>query len=142
MLGAYSAAEDGVTLDPRGGTNNTLNKTVCLSSELDPADRLLGFFGVGTNGSVRAVQSLSGTKMEVGHANADGTTGTYGLRLPTAAPASVAYAASAAAFTFMSDLPATAGKYRLEATTPTVTTPLPYVLTLTGDTTVPNFAFP
>jgi len=98
--------------------------------------------GVGTNGSVRAVQSLSGTKMEVGHANADGTTGTYGLRLPTAAPASVAYAASAAAFTFMSDLPATAGKYRLEATTPTVTTPLPYVLTLTGDTTVPTFVYP
>lgn len=96
-----------------------------------------------TNGSVRAVQSLSGgTKMEVGHANADGTTGAYSLRLPTAAPASVAYAASAAAFTFTSDLQATAGQYRLEATTTTVTTPLVYDLDLNVGTTVPTFAFP
>jgi hypothetical protein len=97
----------------------------------------------GTDGSVRAVQSLSvGTKMEVGQVNADATTGAYSLRLSTAAPASAAYAASASAFTFTSDSLATAGNYRIEATTPSVTTPLVFNLTLTGDTTVPSFVFP
>jgi hypothetical protein len=102
----------------------------------------VGGSGANTSASVRAVQSLSGgTKMEVAHANADAASGVYSLRLPTAAPASVAYAASAAAFAFTSD-GAMAGKYRLEATTPAVTTPLTYDLTLTADTAVPTFAFP
>ena len=99
--------------------------------------------GADTNASVRAVQTTSnGTRMEIAHSNADASTGSYSMRLSTAAPASVDYAASAAAFSFMSDLTTTAGKYRLEATTPTVTTPLTHDLTLVTDTTVPTFVFP
>ena len=104
----------------------------------------VGGSAANSNASVRAVQSLSdsGTKMEVAYANADAASGAYSLRLSTAAPARVAYAASAAAFPFVSDPPANAGKYRLEASAPNVTTPLTYDLTLTADTTVPIFAFP
>jgi hypothetical protein len=92
-----------------------------------------------TQAQVRALQVLgSGTRMEVGYANADATSGAYAITLPTGAPASVAYAASAPAFSFTSDA-AQAGRYKLEASTATAT--LPAV-----DVTLPsapvNFVFP
>lgn len=51
MLGAFSASEDGVTLDPRGGPSNDNERGLVESSELETRDRLVGFFGVGTDGS-------------------------------------------------------------------------------------------
>lgn len=72
--------------------------------------------------AVRALQILTGgTKMEVGYVGVDATTGAYSMTLPTGAPASVAYAASAASFTFASDVPK-AGQYRLEARSGSATT--------------------
>jgi hypothetical protein len=92
-----------------------------------------------TNGVVRALQILSsGTKMEVGYAAADAASGVYSLKLPTGAPASVAYAASAASFPYAGDV-ARAGLYRLEALAGTAPTPL------VKDVTIPateNFPFP
>ena len=146
--GRVNAVMTGVPVTAAGATTIG-SETVRLAPPASAASAVAsgnvtaGGSGANTSASVRAVQSLStGTKMEVAHANADAASGVYSLRLPTAAPASVAYAASATAFTFASDVPASAGKYRLEATTPTVTTPLTYDLTLVTDTTVPTFAFP
>jgi len=51
MLAAYASSEEGVTLDPRGGADNTNDRQWVASSELRSKDRLLGFFGVGTDGS-------------------------------------------------------------------------------------------
>jgi hypothetical protein len=145
--GRVNAVMTGVPVTAAGATtigseSVRLAPPASAASAVASGSVTVGGSGANTSASVRAVQSLSGgTKMEVAHANADAASGVYSLRLPTAAPASVGYAASAAAFTFTSD-GAMAGKYRLEATTPTVTTPLTYDLTLTADTTVPPFAFP
>ncbi|MEY4630519.1 MAG: hypothetical protein RIQ81_639 [Pseudomonadota bacterium] len=52
MLAAYSAQDQGLTLDPRSGSDNQTNSRELVSSgELPPRDRLTGFFGVGTQGS-------------------------------------------------------------------------------------------
>jgi len=72
-----------------------------------------------TQAAVRALQVLTaGPTIEIGYAGADATTGAYSMTLPTAAPAQVAYAASAATFPF-SAAPSDAGRYRLEASAPT-----------------------
>lgn len=52
MLAAYAANAGGVTLDPRGGASNEENKRELVKSSVLKADqRMLGFFGVGTDGS-------------------------------------------------------------------------------------------
>jgi hypothetical protein len=126
------------------GATTIGSSTVRLSPPASPASAASGVVTVGgstvdTNGKVRALQVLSsGTKMEVAFAAADAASGVYSMTLPTAAPASVAYAASAASFDFVGDA-AQAGKYKFEASANGVT--LPQV-----DVTVPgapvNFAFP
>ena len=117
--------------------------TVRLSPPLSAASAASGVITVGgstanTNGTVRALQLAGTTKMEVASAAADAASGVYSMTLPTGAPASVAYAASAASFPFEDDQ-TQAGKYKLEARANGVT--LPQV-----DVTVPgapvNFVFP
>jgi len=52
MLAAFSTHPEGMTLDPRNGVDNTVEKPMIRSGELPkPKDRLLGYFGVGTDGS-------------------------------------------------------------------------------------------
>ena len=93
-----------------------------------------------TDASVRALQTLTGgTKMEVAYASADAASGVYSMRLPTSAPASVAYAASAASISFVSDAPR-AGKYTFEASAPGKPTQTSVEVTLPPDATQ-NFAF-
>ena len=93
-----------------------------------------------TDASVRALQTLTGgTKMEVAYASADAASGVYSMRLPTSAPASVAYAASAASIPFVSDAPR-AGKYTFEASAPGKPTQTSVEVTLPPDATQ-NFAF-
>lgn len=99
----------------------------------------LGSSSANTEGSVRALQALTGgPTVEVGYANADNLSGAYTLRLPLAAPVLTAYAASPTAITWTST-PADAAKYRLEARA-TGTAAKTQDLTLTGDTVL-NFEF-
>ncbi len=63
MLAAYSAAENGVTLDYRGGVSNNNNRSWVASSDLPAETRMIGFFGVGTQGS-----GLDGRNKERRHA--------------------------------------------------------------------------
>ncbi len=91
-----------------------------------------------TEASVRALQTLSaGTKMDIGYGVAEPSAGAYSITLPTDAPVSVAYAASAASFVFAGDA-AQAGRYRLEARSGNATQGI--------DVTLPsapvNFTFP
>ncbi|MEK6580601.1 MAG: hypothetical protein AABZ55_15365 [Bdellovibrionota bacterium] len=51
MLAAYSAHSDGKTLDISGGVDNSAGRTTIESDKIKSGDRLLGFFGVGTDGS-------------------------------------------------------------------------------------------
>lgn len=51
MLAAYSVSDEGKTLDPRTGAENTNERGIVESSIIDPDKRLLGYFGVGTDGS-------------------------------------------------------------------------------------------
>ncbi|MEK6706679.1 MAG: hypothetical protein AABZ06_12915 [Bdellovibrionota bacterium] len=51
MLASFSASEHGVTLDPRGGPSNDSERGLVNSCKLADKDRLVGFFGVGTDGS-------------------------------------------------------------------------------------------
>jgi len=51
MLAAYSVKDDGMTLDPRGGAENDKGREMVTSSEIEVEKRLLGYFGVGTDGS-------------------------------------------------------------------------------------------
>lgn len=119
------------------GATNVSSDTVRIDPPASAASAVVS--GTVTGGDltrqVRAVQSLtSGTRMEVGYVNPDATTGAYSMRLPTAAPASVVYAASPPSITFTSDLPR-AGAYRIEASATGYTTTFQDI-TLTTDTTV------
>jgi Domain of unknown function (DUF4382) len=136
--GRVNAVMTGVPVTAAGATTIG-GDTVRLSPPASAASAAAsGTVTPSTDAAVRALQILtSGTKMEVSYVGADATTGFYGMTLPTGAPASVAYAASAASFTFASDAPK-AGQYRLEARSGSatkftdVTLPSPAV----------NFSFP
>jgi uncharacterized protein with GYD domain len=113
--GRVNAVLTGVPVTAAGATTIG-SQTVRLAPPSAAASAAVG--GTVTpsaNAEVRALQTLSsGTKMEVAYAGADGTTGAYAMTLPVAAPASVAYAASAPAIAFTSDAQAP-GSYTLEA---------------------------
>jgi hypothetical protein len=136
--GRVNAVMTGVPVTAAGATTIG-STTVRLSPPASAASAVAsGTVTPATDAAVRALQILtSGTKMEVGYAGADATTGAYSMTLPTDAPASVAYAASAASFGFASDAPR-AGQYRLEARSGSTTKSL--------DVTLPsapvNFTFP
>lgn len=51
MLAAFSASDNGVTLDSRVGASNENERGLVESKELKIRERLTGFFGVGTDGS-------------------------------------------------------------------------------------------
>jgi hypothetical protein len=114
-LGRVNAVMTGVPVTA-AGTTTVGSATVRLSPPASAASAAAsGVVTPAADASVRALQILtSGTRMEVGYAGADATTGAFSMTLPTGAPASVAYAASAASFDFTSDVPK-AGQYRLEA---------------------------
>jgi hypothetical protein len=90
--------------------------------------------------AIRALQAVAGgPTIQAAATLADAASGVYGMTLPTAAPASVAYAASAAAFTF-APTASGAGAYSIEATSGGATKSTPVTLT-NADATV-DFAFP
>lgn len=92
-----------------------------------------------TGASLRALQTLSGgPTIEVGYAAADASTGAYSMRLPTGAPARLAYVQGATTFAFVADATA-AGRYRLEAHAPGLAAKFADV-TLPPDAAV-NFGF-
>jgi hypothetical protein len=136
--GRVNAVMTGVPVTSAGATTIG-SDTVRLSPPASAASAAAsGTITPSADADVRALQILtSGTKMEVGYAGADATTGVYSMTLPTGAPASVAYAASATSFTFASDAPK-AGQYRLEARSGSATQ--------SSDVTLPstpvNFVFP
>jgi hypothetical protein len=51
LLAAFSASDQGITLDPTGEAVNTAGRRVIRSNKIKPIDRMVGFFGVGTDGS-------------------------------------------------------------------------------------------
>lgn len=51
MLAAFSVQPDGLTLDPRGDVNNESRRDLIRAGKVEPRQRLLGYFGVGTQGS-------------------------------------------------------------------------------------------
>jgi hypothetical protein len=137
--GRVHAVMTGVPVTAAGATTIG-STTVRLSPPASAASAAVsGTVTPSADADVRALQTLSsGTKMEVGYAGADSVTGAYSMSLPTGAPVSVAYAAGATSFTFVSDA-AQAGKYMLEARSGSAIK--------TADVTLPvaapvNFTFP
>jgi len=51
MLAAFSAHKNGITFDPRTGHDNENGKKMAPSNELTGKQLMVGFFGVGTDGS-------------------------------------------------------------------------------------------
>lgn len=137
--GRVNAVMTGVPVTAAGATT-VGSDTVRLSPPASAASAAVsGTVTPSADAAVRAVQVLtSGTKMQVGYAGADATTGAYAMTLPLGAPAFVPYAASAAAFGFTSDAPR-AGAYTLEARSGSATKSTD--LTLPSATPV-NFTFP
>jgi hypothetical protein len=134
--GRVNAVMTGVPVTAAGATTVS-SETVRIDPPASAASAVVS--GTVTSGGpdrqVRAVQALSsGTRMEVGYANPDSTTGTYAMRLATGAPASVAYAINPLSITFASDMPR-AGAYRIEASSSGYTSPFADI-TLTTDTVV------
>ncbi len=122
--GATTIGSDTVRLSPPASAASAV-----VSGKVTPSD----------SADVRALQSLtSSTKMEVGYAGANATTGDYSLTLPTGAPAYVAYAASAPIITFASDAPR-AGLYTLQARSGTATQQRDITLPVAAPE---NFVFP
>jgi hypothetical protein len=112
--GRVNAVMTGVPVAATGATTIG-SDTVRLSPPASAASALSGTVTPAADAGVRALQILSdGTKMEVGYSGVDPATGGYSFSLPTGAPASAAYAASAANFTFVANGPR-AGQYRIEA---------------------------
>lgn len=90
--------------------------------------------------AIRALQAVAGgPTIQAAATLADAASGAYAMTLPTAAPASVAYAASATAFSF-APAASGAGAYSIEATSGGVTKTTPVTLD-NADATV-DFAFP
>jgi hypothetical protein len=134
--GRVNAVMTGVPVTAAGATTVS-SDTVRIDPPASAASAVVSgvVTGGGSDRSVRALQTLtSGTKMEVGYANPDATTGAYSMRLPTGAPASVPYAASPASIVFGSDVPK-AGAYRIESSSSGYATAF-QDLSLTADTTV------
>jgi hypothetical protein len=90
--------------------------------------------------ALRALQAVAGgPTIQAAATLADASSGAYSMTLPTAAPASVAYAASAAALSFASAASGD-GEYTLEATSGGVTKSA--TVTLTNADVTRDFTFP
>ena len=90
--------------------------------------------------AIRALQAVAGgPTIQAAATVADATSGAYSMMLPTAVPASVAYAASAVAFNFV-DAASGAGEYTIEAKVGDATKT--EAITLTGGDVTSDFAFP
>ena len=137
MTGVPVTAAGATTI---GGTTVRLAPPASAASAAASGVITVNSSSANTEASVRALQTLtSGTRMEVAYAAADAASGVYGMRLPTGAPASVAYAASAASIPFVSDT-ARAGKYTFEASAPGKPSLTSTEFTLPPDLSLP-FAF-
>ncbi|WP_047195088.1 DUF4382 domain-containing protein [Caldimonas brevitalea] len=68
----------------------------------------------GVDATLRALQTVGGTQIELAGVPADADTGAYSFTLATGAPVKAAYSATATALTFAPDA-AAAGKYTVEA---------------------------
>lgn len=113
MTGVPVAAASVTTLNattsaidlPASATSRTATGTTAIANSTTVPEAI-----------VRAMQSVSGTTVEVKAMPVDATTGAFSFTLPTAAPVKAAYAAgSASAPTFTADA-AAAAKYTLQAT--------------------------
>ena len=117
-------------LTPLSATSHTALGTVSLNGST-----------AATDGVVRATQTFaSGTRIEVGFASADASSGSYSLSLSTAPPANLAYSAGTTSFVFTNEA-ASAGLYRLEASVPSLSAKTADVNLGSGDVTT-DFLFP
>jgi len=95
---------DTVRIDPPASTTQrTASGTVTLTGGAVAADAF-----------AHALQTVTGTTVEVASQPVDATTGAYTFTLPIEAPVKTAYVASPTSITFTADA-AAAAKYRLEA---------------------------
>jgi hypothetical protein len=114
-----------VTSVPAGTGTTVINGTTTAitppaSSMADVTGTVSVTTGTGTfaltDATLRALQSVSGTPIEVASQPVDSVLGTYRFHLPTGAPVKATYA-SGATLTFTAD-PAAAGKYTIEEQAP------------------------
>jgi hypothetical protein len=136
---------------PSGTTTTVINGTAtAIAPPPSPMTDVTGTVVAGTatsatpltTANVRALQTLAGgAKIEVANRPVDGTSASYLLRLPTAAPVKASYASgSTATFVFAPDADA-AGKYTMEAQAPD-RAPLSQLISVAPGTTTPaNFSF-
>jgi hypothetical protein len=123
-----------------GSTSARISTPFSAQSHLASGKVTVGGSVLNTEAAVRATQTFSGgPTIEVGYSAANATTGAYGMTLPAGAPARLAYAAGATTFAFTSDVPAVAGRYKLEASAPTYLDKTADI-TLTADV-ITDFAF-
>ena len=92
--------------------------------------------------AIRALQPVAGgPTIQAAATVADAASGTYSMILPTAAPASAAYAASAVSYSFASATSG-AGQYTLSATAAGTVVPKTALITLTNADVTTDFVFP
>ncbi len=92
--------------------------------------------------AIRALQAVSGgPTIQAAAAVADAASGTYSMTLPTAVPASAAYAASAASYSF-AGAASGAGQYTLSATAAGTVVPKTALITLSNADVTTDFVFP
>lgn len=96
--------------------------------------------GVVVDAFVHALQTISGTTVEVASQPVDAVTGGYAFTLPIEAPVKTAYAANPTSLSFIAD-PAAAGRYRLEARAAGRTTLATSIDLASANVTAP-FVFP
>jgi len=91
---------------------------------------------------IRALQPVAGgPTIQAATAVADAASGTYSMALPTAAPASAAYAASAVSYSF-AGAASGAGQYTLSAKAAGTVLPQTTAITLTNADVTADFVFP
>lgn len=128
------------------GITNVGSETVVL----DPPTSASSYAAKGTisvtptpesiDAAIRALQAVAGgPTIQAAATVADAVSGAYSMTLPTAVPASVAYAASAAAFSF-ANAASGAGQYTIEAKVGDATKT--EAITLTGTDVTTDFVFP
>ena len=128
MKGPYDVVFTGANLTTGviAAVSVAAEKTTTLNSSLDPVAMPtstsgtvtgnVGPAGARDSGSVRALQTVGTVPVvEVAQVNVDPTTGDYSLLLPTAAPRLLAYSNPMITPLNFVPQPASAGKYKLEA---------------------------
>ena len=90
--------------------------------------------------TVRALQTMGATKVELTSRHVDADSGTYSFSLPVAAPVKTAYVAGATSLSFSTEL-ASAGKYTLEAAVAGKATQTASIDLTSGDDTGRTFSF-